>query len=136
MNQSVYITETDFLRLRETLSKMSLFASVNYVAESLRNTLHLAKRVPSEEIMPDIVTMNSRVELIDLNSNSPIQVTVTYPDTVDLAKRKISVLTPAGEAVFAKKIGEKVQWLTPSGLKTFRIDKILYQPESAGDLHL
>lgn len=136
MNHSIYITEPDFIRLREALSKMSLSASVNYVAESLRNTLHSAKRVPPENILPDVVTMNTEVELMDLSNNRTVNITVTYPDNVDLAKRKISVLTPAGEAIFAKKVGEKVQWLTPTGLKIFRLEKINYQPESAGDFHL
>lgn len=133
---TLFVTETDFIRLRSAMGKISMTASVAYVADSLRNTLHLAKRVRSEEITSDIVTMNSEVELRDLDTDTHVSMTVTYPDDVDLKNRKISVLTPAGAAVFAKRVGEKVQWLTPTGVKTFVLEKIRYQPEAAGDYHL
>lgn len=136
MQETVFVTETDFLRLRTAMDKLNMTAPVAYVAESLRNTLHLAKRIPSEEMMPDVVTMNSEVELRDLASDTSVAMTVTYPDDVDLKNRKISVLTPAGAAIFSKRVGEKVQWLTPTGLKTFLLEKIRYQPEASGDYHL
>jgi regulator of nucleoside diphosphate kinase len=32
--------------------------------------------------------------------------------------------------------GDIVSWQTPSGTGSFRIDKVTYQPEAAGDYHL
>lgn len=136
MDNTPYITETDFIRLRNAMGKMNMSAAVAYVADTLRDTLNGAKRVPSEKITADIVTMNSEVELRDLGTDTTVAMTVTYPEDVDLKNRRVSVLTPAGAAVFAKRIGDRVQWLTPTGVKVFVLEKIRYQPEAAGDFHL
>jgi regulator of nucleoside diphosphate kinase len=32
--------------------------------------------------------------------------------------------------------GEIIEWDVPAGLKRFKVEEVLYQPEGAGDYHL
>ena len=54
----------------------------------------------------------------------------------DLAEDKISVLAPVGMAMLGCKQGEVVEWKVPDGLRSFRVDRIFYQPEAAGEYTL
>jgi regulator of nucleoside diphosphate kinase len=34
------------------------------------------------------------------------------------------------------KVGDVIEWKVPAGVTKLKVEKILYQPESAGDYHL
>ena len=82
------------------------------------------------------MTMNSRVRLKDLNSGDERIYTLVFPTEADVTQNKISILAPVGTAMLGYRVGDKIDWPVPSGMKTFRIEEILYQPEAAGDFHL
>jgi len=46
---------------------------------------------------------------------------------------KISVLVPLGTALLGFRKGDVVEWKVPGGLRKFKIKKVLYQPEAAGN---
>jgi transcription elongation GreA/GreB family factor len=46
------------------------------------------------------------------------------------------LLVPVGTAILGYREGAVVEWSVPFGQRWLSIEKILYQPEAAGDYHL
>lgn len=98
--------------------------------------LRRGRVLPPSEIPPDVVTMNSRVRLTDLDSGEELTYALVYPPDADFAQEKISVLAPVGTALLGERVGSVVEWDVPAGRRRLRIEELLYQPEAAGDYHL
>ena len=49
---------------------------------------------------------------------------------------KISVLAPVGTAMLGFREGAIITWEVPDGVVRLEVEKILYQPEAAGDLDI
>jgi regulator of nucleoside diphosphate kinase len=137
MDRDIYITEFDVKRLTQLLQEGLSFTSRDTQhLESLQKELERAHIVEPQAVPRDIVTMNSRVRLKDLNSGDERIYTLVFPTEADVTQNKISILAPVGTAMLGYRVGDKIDWPVPSGMKTFRIEEILYQPEAAGDFHL
>jgi regulator of nucleoside diphosphate kinase len=61
---------------------------------------------------------------------------VVFPSEADSEQGKISILAPVGTALLGYRVGDTVEWKLPGGLRRLKIERILYQPEAAGDYHL
>jgi regulator of nucleoside diphosphate kinase len=95
--------------------------------------LQRAVVVPASEIPPDVITMNSRARLLDLDQLTTLELTVVYPEDADFAEGRISVVAPIGAAMLGYRVGDEIEWVVPSGPRRLRVEAILYQPEAAGD---
>jgi regulator of nucleoside diphosphate kinase len=62
-----------------------------------------------------IVCMNSEVEFRDDATGKIQTVRLVYPEEADIAKGKISVLTPVGTALIGLPEGQSIKWESPSG---------------------
>lgn len=131
----IYLTEKDFQRLHGLIQTQRQLSGAHTV-EALSKELKRAKVVASEEIPKDVITMNSLVKLKEMKSGSEMEITIVYPKDANLTSRKISVLAPVGTAVLGCRVGDEVEWPAPQGSVVYRVEEILYQPESAGDLNL
>jgi regulator of nucleoside diphosphate kinase len=132
----MFITFNDYQRILGLIEFASLRNKTPETVNQLMHDLKMAKMLSQENISRDIVTMNSRVLLRDVSSGKSIDITITYPQDADNINRKISVFTPIGHALLGKQVGDIVSWKVPGGIGKFRIEKLLYQPEAAGDFHL
>jgi regulator of nucleoside diphosphate kinase len=92
--------------------------------------------VDSRDVPPDVVTVNSKVELLDLDKNEKMIFVLVFPNEADINQGKISILAPVGTAILGYRVGDKVIWRVPAGQRRIKIQKILYQPEASGDYHL
>lgn len=95
--------------------------------QSLRDELNIATLVPSEDVPPDVVTMNSTVRIRDVQSDEVDTYTLVYPQDADIAKGKLSILAPVGTAILGYRVGDLVQWQVPSGRVRFRIEELVSQ---------
>lgn len=102
----------------------------------LLGELDRAEVVPAEQVAPDVVTMNSRVRLLDLADGSHHEYTLVYPGAADFAAGRISVLAPVGTALLGYRVGDEIAWPVPGGERRLRIEEVLYQPEASGEFHL
>lgn len=102
--------------------------------KSLAMELDRAIALPPQQVAGDVITMNSRARL-RLN-DEPTEVALVYPEHADDRAQNISVFSPVGTAVLGFREGDLVDWRTPEGDLTIHIEKVLYQPEAAGDFHL
>lgn len=129
----IYLTKLDYERLLQIVQTERL-STGNRVIEGLGHELKRAKLVASDEIPPDVVTMNSVVRLRELKSGTELEITLVYPKDADAATRKISILAPVATAVLGCRVGDEIEWPVPKGTVSYRVEAVLYQPEAAGDL--
>ncbi|RYD78610.1 MAG: transcription elongation factor GreAB, partial [Verrucomicrobiaceae bacterium] len=80
---------------------------------------------------PDIVTMNSVARVRDLDSDDEMELTLVYPDAADAESGKVSILAPLGTALLGYRAGDTFQWKVPAGVRSFRVEAVLFQPENA-----
>lgn len=92
--------------------------------------------IDSEDVPPNVVTMTSRVRLMDVIENQPMVVTLTFLKDTDFGAGKLSVLSSIGTAILGYAGGDVIEWRVPAGLRRIKIEKVLYQPEAEGDYHL
>jgi len=104
-------------------------------ASALRAELARADVVAPAEMPADVVTMNSRVRMVDVDSGAASEVTLVYPRDADADAGRVSVLAPVGSAILGLRVGQVMDWPMPGGRRRLRIDAIRYQPEAAGELH-
>ena len=83
-----------------------------------------------------MITMRSKVRLKDLVSGETNVYSLVFPTEADYSEGKISVLAPIGTAILGYKRGDTIEWPVPSGLRRLKVDKVLYQPEAAGNFEL
>jgi regulator of nucleoside diphosphate kinase len=132
----MYVTEKDFHRLFHLIQEQRQTNGAAANIAKLSEELKRAKRLPAEEIPAGVVTMNSRVQVKELKSGSEMEVTLVYPKNADVQAKKISVLAPLGAAILGYCEGDQIEWSMPHYKFAYKIEKILYQPEAAGDYHL
>ena len=134
-NNSIRITSLDVQRLRKVLDNPDLKQQKPYLQE-LQREIDQAVIVESNKIAANTITMNSTVQLVDLDTDERMIVTLVYPENANMQEGKISVLAPVGTAILGCSEGETIQWEVPDGIRSLKIDRILYQPEAAGDFAL
>lgn len=138
MNErALTFTDYDVERIEDLLEgARNLPARKREGLEALAEELGRGRIVASRQVPPDIVTLNSRVRLCDLDGDRVMEVTLVLPGSADLAQGRRSVTSPIGMAILGYAAGEVVEWAVPAGVKKIRIEEILYQPEAAGHYHL
>jgi len=131
--KNVVITEADFTRLQlllESTRRFRLGDTEHF--DILEEELARATVVSSGMIRPNVVTMNSRVRVKDLNSGHELIYQIVFPKDADVARNRISILAPIGTALLGFGAGCTIELKAPSGMRRFRILNVEYQPEAAG----
>jgi regulator of nucleoside diphosphate kinase len=138
MNEKqIVITELDRKRLVDLiLSAQSGEYRGSVYLDQLRGELNRAQIVTPQDIPADTITMNTKVALLDLDTQEEEIYTLVYPENADSAEGKISILAPVGTAMLGYRVGDVFEWDVPAGKRRLKVDRILYQPESAGDFDL
>lgn len=136
-DKNILITKVDRKRLIDLiLNAQSGEYRGSIYLDKLRAELDRAQIVTPQEIPGDVVTMNSKVALLDLDTQEEEVYTLVYPEDANSAEGKISILAPIGTAMLGYRVGDEFEWEVPAGRRRIRVDKILYQPEASGDYEL
>ena len=126
------VTESDYERLCSLIeSSRRLHQRDAERLDELENELNRAAIVKSSDVSSDVVTMNSRVRMKDLNSGRELTYQIVFPKDADISENRISVLAPLGTALLGYRVGATVEWRVPSGIRRLRILDVEYQPEAA-----
>lgn len=130
------IVVTDRSRLGKLLigSDARAHASTGLLAV-LEASLESAIGIEPESAPEGLVTMNSQVRLVDLDSGQEMTCSVVYPEDVDLVEGGVSILEPLGLSLIGRHAGDCVEWRGRSGRRRMRIAEVLYQPEQEGAFH-
>lgn len=134
--RDIYITQLDLERLKMLVAEVRSEGRNSAYLGDLEEELDRAVIVEPEEIPPDVITMNSRVCLKDLDTGEKMTFHLVFPQDADIERGRISVLAPIGTAMIGYGVGETVEWEVPAGTRKLEIVEIPYQPEAAGDFDL
>lgn len=132
MKDRIFVTETDFERLRRLVDgrRGGNFPDFEYL-DTLEQELDRADIVEPQAIPRDVVTMNSEVRLMDLDSGEEKVYRLVFPGPFR-AGNSVSILAPIGTAMLGYRMGDVIEWPVPKGVRRLQILEVLYQPEAAG----
>lgn len=137
--RTIVITEFDLQRLKELIDKekySGLDVTRRRDLKELEAELARGEVVKPSELPGDIITMNSTVELLDIDTGEELTITLVFPQEADFEQNKISVLAPIGIGMIGYRVGDNFTWPIPRGERRLEVKAIIYQPEAAGDYHL
>jgi regulator of nucleoside diphosphate kinase len=128
----IYVSTHDYERL-SALADFYKSRRRGVLVDFLIDELERAELVPAAAIGRNVVTMNSRVRIMDPDTGERRTVTLVYPGEEDSDRGKISVVTPMGTALLGLREGARMEWQTLDGRrKSISVLEVLYQPESRG----
>lgn len=129
--RSIVITESDYRRLRTLIErcKSAGVRDAEHLAD-LEHELETAAVVKDGQIARNVVTMNSRVRIKDLNDGREVTYQIVFPMNANIAKNRISVLAPIGTGLLGYSAGTTIEWNVPSGVRRLRIVAVEPQPEA------
>lgn len=134
---SLAMSTLDFQRLQERISRSKADPATPY-----QQVISLLKKMEGASLyepatMPaNVVTMHSRVKLDYLDSSKTLAIQLVYPEEMNPTQNRISIFAPLATAILGCREKDMVRLTTPYGSVRVCIDRILYQPEAAGDLTL
>ncbi|HEY8509210.1 MAG TPA: nucleoside diphosphate kinase regulator [Steroidobacteraceae bacterium] len=127
--QPITIAESDAQRLRGLLWAHSeaRLRDQEHLQE-LKAELERALVLDAAQLPPDVITLDSRVQVLDLTSGERKEYVLVVPTEANVAANRISVLAPLGTALLGFREGDEVEWEMPGGLRRLRIERVI-QPE-------
>jgi regulator of nucleoside diphosphate kinase len=93
----------------------SLTSAPTDACECLREGLDRAHVLPAEKLRPDIVSLGSQVEFRDEQTGKIQEIILVYPLDADIARRRVSVLTPVGAALLGLSVNQTISFRTRTG---------------------
>ena len=129
----IYVTSQDKQRLEDLLMEVEAsdprkIGDLKALTEELRR----AVIVDPKDVFSDVITMNSRAEMRDLESGETVAFTLVFPSEANIDEEKISVLAPIGAGMLGYRVGDEFEWNVPDGLRRMKVTRVHYQPEAAG----
>lgn len=113
----VIITEEDYQLLKQYMTSVQ----ENGNEMSLSSELQRAIIVSKDALPVHTVRINSKVSVLDLDTDKVLDFSIVMPAHADIRQNKVSILTPMGAALIGFRKAEEVHWKVPAGLKRFRI---------------
>ncbi len=129
------MTAFDHERLRELVEHQRRVDPISpFDALALERELERAVLIDELELPADVVTMNSKLRVVDSDTGDALELRIVFPSSADVSRGRISVLAPVGLAMLGSRGGDDVIWRVPRRVRRFRIERVGYQPEASGDL--
>jgi len=133
----IYVTSQDKQRLEDLLMEVEVSDPRKHGdLKALTEELHRAVIIDPKDVFADVITMNSRAEMRDLESGETVAFTLVFPSEANIDEERISVLAPIGAGMLGYRVGDEFTWNVPGGLRRMRVMKVDYQPEAAGNFDL
>jgi regulator of nucleoside diphosphate kinase len=133
----VLITENDMKRLQSLLEAARCGEPEDKRnADLLAKKLAHAKVVRSMQIPENVVTMNSWIQLLHLESSEKGECYLRFSTNESSSVKASSVLTDLGVALLGSDEGDVIEWSEPSGTRRSKVVEIIYQPERLGNYEL
>ncbi len=134
--RSIYITQFDLDRLNLLVAEKRATGGDNAYLAELETELGQAEVVDPKDIPVNVVTMNSKVRMKDVETGEEMTYSLVFPQDANIDEDKLSILAPVGTGMIGYKAGDIIEWPVPAGIRKIQILEILYQPEASGDFDL
>ena len=100
----------------------------------LEHEIERATVIQAHAVARDVITMNSRA-LLRLDDEA-VEVALVYPEDENPCSGRFSVCSDVGAAILGYREGDAVYSRSLQRTHHIAIEKVLYQPEAAGDFDL
>ena len=87
----------------------------------LKDKLSRAEVIDCLKVRVDTIVFGTVVQLLDLDTEEEITYQLLGPEESDVKKGSISVLSPLGQSMLGKKIGDEIIAVTPGGKREFEV---------------
>jgi len=130
--KEIIVTSRDHAELSSVIAVTGKVSHrVKWELRLLENELNRARIVAPEKVPPDVITINTRAEFLDLETGERMEFTVVLPIDANTNDGKISVLAPLGTAMLGYRVGDEFVWHVPHGLRRLKVIKLHFQPEAS-----
>ena len=130
-DENIIMTAADHAELSSVVTLAGKVSGLaKFEMRLLENELKRAQIVATDDLPQDVITMNSRAELLDLETKERMQFTLVLPRDANIDDGKISVLAPLGTAMLGYRVGDEFQWHVPYGIRRLRVINVYFQPEA------
>jgi transcription elongation factor GreA len=96
-------------------------AQVEVRIVQLENMLKNAKVIDEDDINTDIVSIGSKVKVLDMEFDEEVEYAIVGSTEADPSQYKISDESPVGRALIGQKVGSVVDVEVPAGVIKFKI---------------
>jgi len=90
----------------------------------VRQRLSEVESIDLSKLPTDRIAYGSRVILFDIEKEEKVTYTLVTSEESDPEKGKISTVSPIGQALMGKEEGDEVKVKTPTGWRSFEIDRL------------
>jgi regulator of nucleoside diphosphate kinase len=128
----IIVNDADMDRLSRLVQalKHSLFRDQQQL-ESLEHALESAEVMSSERIPRDVIRMNSRIRVLDFDTQKKALYMLVFPENADISIGRISVLAPVGLALLGRRQGDVIEAKVPGGVRRLRVEWVSQRPQTA-----
>ena len=127
-SHSIVVSDADMYRLSRLVMALKHFLFQDQLqVESLNRTIESAEVASSEHIPKDIIRMNSRIHVLDLDTGKKELYTLVFPEHADISTSLISVLAPVGIALLGRRQGDIIEARVPGGSRRLRVERLLFR---------
>jgi regulator of nucleoside diphosphate kinase len=125
------VTAADHRELSAAVVAAKKLAAHEGETQVLQEKLAHAVISPAVQIPPDVITMYTRAELLDIETNEQLNLMLVFPIDANLEQGRISVFHPLGAAMLGRRVGHRFDWTVPYGVQHFEVRAVHFQPEAA-----
>jgi regulator of nucleoside diphosphate kinase len=120
----IYITRADSEKLRRLIAGRRGAHSLDArYLDTLEEELDRAKVVASRAIPHNVVTMDSEVKLMDLDTGEVKVYRLVFPSE-PRTDGSVSVLAPIGTAILGYRAGDVIEWPVPKGMRRLKVVEV------------
>ena len=125
------VSAADHQELSAAIAAAKKLAVLAVETRPVQDKLMKATITRAGDMPHDVITMNSRAEIVDLETDERVDLVLVYPADANLARGRISVFHPLGAAMLGHRVGDEFEWPVPYGTRRFRVAAVHFQPEAA-----
>jgi regulator of nucleoside diphosphate kinase len=116
------LSEGDYRTLMQLLTDRWIVATADeYHVKQLHEKLQASRVVPRNSLPETVISLNCKVELLDLSTQATRVFTLVDPADANIAAGKLSVLAPLGVALIGSSSGTTVSVTDKVGQRHYQI---------------
>jgi len=132
-SNSIIVTDVDMDRLSRLVRTLRHCSFRDQLQLGLLDQALESAEVTSSSCIPaNVIRMNSRIRVLDLDTGKKELYTLVFPEHADMFTKKISVLAPMGIALLGRRKRDTIEVTVPGGIRRLRIDPVLHRRDISG----
>lgn len=103
------------------------------LADRLLDEISRARITPAAKMPADVIGIGSTATYRNDSTGQERSVTLVFPEDADIARQRVSVMTPIGVALLGLSVGASFHWDTRDDQRRMLTVTRVEQPSPAGD---